>query len=117
AGENPVVNPKGTTLTTDAGGPYAIGDDGTVNLSDTATLSGGTSNATGTITFQLFSDANCQNQVGSDKTATVTHANGTPTYSSGNISVSAAGTYHWKAKYDSGDANNNSVAYTACGAA
>src|SRR5207248_3076617 len=40
-----------TALNTDAGGPYTIGVDGTVSLTDTATLSGGTTDATGTIDF------------------------------------------------------------------
>ena len=43
--------PLGTgALTTNAGGPATLKADGTVDLTDTATLSGGTSNATGTIT-------------------------------------------------------------------
>src|SRR5207249_4138010 len=53
-GENPVVKALGPTLTTNAGGPFRIGEGGTVNLTDTATLSGGTSNATGTISFKLY---------------------------------------------------------------
>src|SRR5213078_3249247 len=61
--ENPIVNPRPTSLTTNAGGPYVLGADGTVALSDTATLSGGTSGAGGTITFRLFRDNECLNQV------------------------------------------------------
>src|SRR5437764_1103588 len=41
------VVPPTTTLTTNAGGPYDLGVNGTVALSDIAHLSGGTSNATG----------------------------------------------------------------------
>ena len=110
-GENPHVNGLGVNLTTDAGGPYDIGADGTVALSDTAHLSGGTSNAGGTITFSLFSDAQCKNQVGSDVTASVSGADG-KNYPSPSITVNAAGTYHWVASY-SGDSNNN-AATTAC---
>src|SRR5439155_1441700 len=93
------VVPPTTTLTTNAGGPYDLGVNGTVALSDIAHLSGGTSNATGTITFKLFSDANCQTQVGSSVTATVTDASGKD-YTSPTITVSAAGPYHWTASYD-----------------
>ena len=110
-GENPVVNSRPTSLTTDAGGPYDIGPNGTVDLSDTAHLSGGASNAGGTITFSLFSDAQCQNQVGSDVTASVNGADG-KNYPSPSITVNAAGTYHWVASYN-GDSNNN-AATTAC---
>src|SRR5207245_1232808 len=104
--------PHSTTLTTNAGGPYTLGVGGTVALSDIAHLAGGTSNATGTITFKLFSDASCQTQVGSSVTATVTDASGVD-YTSPTITVSAAGTYHWIASYVSGD-GNNSDATTAC---
>src|SRR5207302_5692133 len=45
-----------TQLTTDAGGPYTVGTNGTYTLTDTATLSGGTTSATGTITFSLYAD-------------------------------------------------------------
>src|SRR5262249_25076043 len=57
----------------------------------------------GTITFQLFSDANCQTQVGSDVTTPVDAGNGI--YVSPAIHVTKAGTYHWVANYG-GDAHN-----------
>jgi uncharacterized repeat protein (TIGR01451 family) len=104
--ENPVVNPRPTSLTTDAGGPYRVG----AGLTDTATLSGGTSDATGTITFMLFSDAGCTVQVGSDVTKTVS---GNGVYVSPAITVGAAGTYYWVASY-SGDAKNEPSS-TVCG--
>src|SRR2546429_197167 len=112
ANENPVVNPKGTTLTTNAGGSYTLGANGTVALSDIAHLAGGTSNATGTITFKLYSDAGCLNQVDGNVTAAVAGADGKD-YTSPSITVSAAGTYHWVASYHSGD-DNNSDSATAC---
>src|SRR5262249_56094656 len=62
ANENPQVNKRPTSITTDARNPnsadgsYALGPNGTVALTDTATLSGGTTVATGTITFTLFAD-------------------------------------------------------------
>jgi uncharacterized repeat protein (TIGR01451 family) len=110
--ENPLVNPRPTTLTTDAGGPFVQGSDGTVALSDTATLSGGTSGAGGTITFMLFSDAACANQVGSDVTAGVDGADG-QNYPSPSISVNAPGTYYWVAIY--GGDTNNAASSTVCG--
>jgi uncharacterized repeat protein (TIGR01451 family) len=110
--ENPVVNPRETNLTTNAGGPFVLGADGTVNLSDTATLSGGTSGAGGTITFMLFSDAGCANQVGNDVTVGVDGADG-QSYPSPSITVNAPGTYYWVAIY--GGDTNNAASSTVCG--
>jgi uncharacterized repeat protein (TIGR01451 family) len=110
--ENPVVNPRPTSLTTDAGGPYLLGADGTFDLSDTATLSGGTSDAGGTITFMLFSDSGCVNQVGSDVTVGVDGADDQD-YTSPAITVNAAGTYYWVASY--GGDPNNAASSTTCG--
>ena len=110
--ENPVVNPRSTSLTTDAGGPFVLGADGTVALSDTATLSGGTSDAGGTITFMLFSDSGCVNQAGSDVTVGVDGADDQD-YTSPSITVSAAGTYYWVASY--GSDPKNAASSTTCG--
>src|SRR2546423_11149922 len=51
-------------------GPFTLGVNGN-DLTDSATLSGGTAGISGTITFKLFSDANCTVQVGSDVTTAV----------------------------------------------
>jgi uncharacterized repeat protein (TIGR01451 family) len=110
--ENPVVNARPTTLTTNAGGPFLLGADGTVDLSDTATLTGGTSNAGGSITFRLFSDSECFNQVGNDVTVAVDGAD-SQSYPSPPITVNAPGTYYWVAIY-SGDPNNPASS-TTCG--
>ncbi len=110
--ENPVVNPRPTTLTTNVGGPFVLGADGTVALSDTATLSGGTSGAGGTITFMLFSDSACSNQVGTDVTAAVNGADG-KNYTSPPITVNAAGTYYWVASY--GSDSKNAASSSTCG--
>jgi uncharacterized repeat protein (TIGR01451 family) len=110
--ENPVVNPRPTTLTTNAGGPFVLGADGTVALSDTATLSGGTSGAGGTITFMLFSDSACSNQVGTDVTVAVNGADG-KNYTSPPITVNAAGTYYWVASY--GSDPKNAASSSTCG--
>jgi uncharacterized repeat protein (TIGR01451 family) len=110
--ENPVVSPRPTTLTTNAGGPFVLGAGGTVALSDTATLSGGTSSAGGTITFMLFSDSACSNQVGSDATVAVNGADG-KNYTSPPITVNAAGTYYWVASY--GGDPKNAASSSTCG--
>jgi uncharacterized repeat protein (TIGR01451 family) len=110
--ENPVVNPRPTTLTTNAGGPFVLGADGTVALRDTATLSGGTSGAAGTITFMLFSDSACSNQVGTDVTVAVNGADG-KNYTSPPITVNAAGTYYWVASY--GSDPKNAASSSTCG--
>jgi uncharacterized repeat protein (TIGR01451 family) len=110
--ENPVVSPRPTTLTTNAGGPFVLGADGTVALSDTATLSGGTSDAGGTITFMLFSDSACSTQVGTDVTVAVNGADG-KNYTSPPITVNAAGTYYWVASY--GSDSKNAGSSSTCG--
>jgi uncharacterized repeat protein (TIGR01451 family) len=102
-----------TALNTNAGGPFKLGLGGTVSLTDTATLSGGTSNAGGTITFTLYDDAGCTHSVGT-ATAAVNGADGDQYTSSPAIIVSAGGTYHWIASY-TGDANNAGTT-TDCGA-
>jgi hypothetical protein len=80
------------------------------SISDTATLSGGTSDISGTITFKLYSDATCSTLV---TTLTNTSVSGNGNYGSGNYVTTAAGTYYWVASYG-GDAKN-STATTACG--
>src|SRR6266576_1659243 len=110
--ENPVVNPRPTTLTTNVGGPFVLGADGTVALSDTATLSGGTSGAGGTITFMLFSDSACSNQVGTDVTTAVNGADG-KNYTSPPVTGNAAGTYYWVASY--GSDSKNAASSSTCG--
>jgi uncharacterized repeat protein (TIGR01451 family) len=102
-----------TALNTNAGGPFRLGADGTVGLTDTATLTGGTSGATGMITFTLYDDAGCTHSVDT-ATAAVNGADGDQYTSSPAIVVSTGGTYHWIASYN-GDANNAATT-TDCGA-
>jgi hypothetical protein len=96
-----------TALTTTAAGPVTIGSP----ISDTAHLSGATSDAGGTITFHLFSDNQCTSEVTTGLNPVTVSGNGD--YNSGNVTPGAAGTYYWTASY-SGDGNNLPVA-TACG--
>ena len=107
ANESSVVARKQPGLTTTATASVTIGDP----ISDTAHLSGATSDAGGTITFHLYSDNQCQNEVSTGLTPVAVSGNGD--YNSGNYTPSAVGTYYWTASY-SGDANNLPVA-TACG--
>ncbi len=81
-------------------------------ISDSATLSGATSDAGGTITFVAYSDAACSTAV---FTSTAVAVSGNGTYGPVSFTPSAAGTYHWIASY-SGDAKNLPVA-GPCGAA
>ncbi len=91
---------------TSATASVTIGDP----ISDTATLSGATSDAGGTITFRLFSDDQCANEVTTGLTPVTVSGNGS--YVSGNFTPTAVGTYYWIASY-SGDAKNE-AASTAC---
>jgi hypothetical protein len=106
ANESSVVNKKQPTLTTSATASVTIGSP----ISDTATLSGGVS-PTGTITFHLFSDAGCTNEVNTGLSPVTVNGNGS--YNSGNFTPTAVGTYFWTAVY-SGDGNNLGAS-TACG--
>ncbi|MDQ1533548.1 MAG: hypothetical protein QOF28_1309, partial [Actinomycetota bacterium] len=73
-------------------------------IHDTATLSDATANAGGTITFHLFSDSACANEITTGLTAVAVNGNGN--YGSGNYTPTAVGTYRWIASY-SGDLNNS----------
>jgi hypothetical protein len=81
---------------------------------DNATITGATSNAGGTITFNLFtpSAATC---AGTPALTQQVNVSGNGTYSTTNTTffASAVGTWRWQVTY-SGDANNNS-ATSACG--
>ena len=110
ANETSTVAKASPTITTNASPlTQTIAGSG-LDLTDTATLAGGAS-PTGTITFQLVTDASgaCGTQVGS-VTAPVS---GNGSYTSPSVRVSSAGLYHWVASYG-GDGNNNVVS-GACG--
>jgi hypothetical protein len=76
---------------------------------DSATLSGATANAAGTVTYTVYTDTACS--AGAQDAGTVTVANGAVP-DSNPITFNAAGDYYWQAAY-SGDANNNG-ATSAC---
>ena len=99
------VNTAKPTLTTAASGPVTVGE----KIHDVATLSGGFAPLGGTISFTLFSDAQCTVQVFSDPNKAVS---GAGVYTSADFTTAAPGTYHWIASY-SGDVNNDPVS-TLC---
>jgi hypothetical protein len=100
---------KQPAISTSASGPVIVGNP----IHDIATLSGGTSDIGGSITFHLYpSLADCQAGTNQSYTNTVT-VNGNGDYNSGDFTPTAAGTYFWTAVY-SGDANNQGAS-TACG--
>jgi uncharacterized repeat protein (TIGR01451 family) len=95
-----------TNVTTALARIDASGND----LTDTATLTGGTSDATGVITFTLYpTPADClagTNAVGSGS-ATVDNGADNKQYTSSAVHVSSPGTYVWLASYG-GDEKNSS---------
>ena len=97
-------------LTTSATASVTIGSP----ISDTATLSAGTSDISGTITFHLFpSLTDCTNDTNEVNTGlSPVTVNGNGDYNSGNFTPTAVGTYYWTAAY-SGDAKNLGAS-TAC---
>jgi hypothetical protein len=106
-----VVNPVTPGITTTAvSGPVTLG----ATIHDTAHLTGLVNpNGSGTITFTLYSDPQCDTTpvFTSGSTPLGVTANGD--YVSGDFTTVAAGSYYWIASY-SGDLNNNPVT-TACG--
>lgn len=106
-----LANPTVTTLIAPAG-PYAIG----AVLHDTATLTGATADAGGTITYKLFSDNSCTTLV-ADLTP-VAPANNVVNGvvpNSLNHTFNTAGNFWFYAEY-SGDAKNNGPVNSGCAA-
>jgi hypothetical protein len=108
-GEVEVVTAADTTTTTSlSASSVAAG----VAVTDTATLTGAVADgATGTITYNVYSDSGCTDLITSSTPLTFTTPGTVP--DSGPLSLTAAGTYYWQATY-SGDASNLSSTST-CG--
>jgi hypothetical protein len=70
---------------------------------DSATLTGATANAGGTVTYSVYSDNSCKTKVADGGTVNVTNAS---VPDSNAVTFSTVGTYYWQAAY-SGDSNNN----------
>jgi hypothetical protein len=81
-------------------------------VTDSATLSGtNAAAATGTVTYNVYSDSACTDLAQGGTPETITTPGTLP--SSAPVSLSSAGTYYWQAAY-SGDPNNQSSTST-CG--
>ncbi len=74
-------------------------------ISDSAVLTGATSDAGGSISFKLYSNDTCTTLV---TTLGPVSVSGNGTYPSGSYTPSAVGTYYWVASYI-GDVKNESV--------
>lgn len=96
--------PAATSVSTQASGGGLLG----TPVNDVATIGGGSA-PTGTVTFRLFSDAECTVEV-----FTSTNAVAGATATSGWFAPAADGTYYWTAGY-SGDAGHAPSA-SPCGA-
>lgn len=109
-GENSTVNPADPTISTTA----TPGSLPTGSISDSATLTGVTGTADGTITFRLYGPSAAPDCSGSAifTSAPIT-VNGPNTYGPVTTTVANAGSYYWIASY-SGDVNNNAAA-GSCG--
>ncbi len=107
AASNPVTPMGSPTFSTQAATGVMVGA-GTI--SDTATLSGGSS-PTGTIDFTLYGpgDSSCSTSI---FTSTV-NVTGNKAYTSAAFTPTSAGSYEWVASY-SGDTSNNGVPASSC---
>src|SRR5579884_2804708 len=85
-----------------------LGD--TVTAGDSATLTG--NNPTGSVSFQLYSDASCQNPVAGVSGSAPLDSSGRATFSGVSFTPTQPGTYYWGVSY-AGDGNNNPA--SACG--
>jgi hypothetical protein len=93
----PTVTPNETAIVTDATSG-TVGDE----ISDTATLSGATEDATGTVTFDLFDNSDCS---GDPVFTSTVDVSGSGDYVSDSFTPTAAGSYYWIASYSGDDAN------------
>jgi hypothetical protein len=104
--ETLTVNPNSPTIgTTLSGSNVAIG----TAVHDSATLTGATAAAGGTVTYLVYTNATCTTGAQSAGVKTVTNH---LVPDSDAITFNSAGTWYWQAAY-SGDANNNG-ATSAC---
>jgi uncharacterized repeat protein (TIGR01451 family) len=85
--------------------------DQTETVGDTATLTGG-DNPTGNVSFQLYSDANCQNAVAGISGSAALNSGVAAFLPGASFTPTQAGTYFWGVTYP-GD--NHNTAASACG--
>jgi len=110
------IAPPTTQLTTSLSGADQSGPSISVltntAVTDTAALTGtNAATATGTVTYNIYSDSNCATLVNAGAPETITTPGTLPP--SNAVSLPTAGTYYWQATY-SGDSHNASST-TACG--
>jgi hypothetical protein len=97
------LSPKITTTLSDT--TVSIGD----TVHDSATLTGASGDAGGTVTYTVYSDNTCTQNPVDAGTKTVTNGN---VPDSNGVTFNSAGTFFWQAVY-SGDANNNPLLASA----
>ena len=112
-GENDTVNPRTPTISTlltdgDTSGTDLTFPIGTT-VTDSATLAGATDDASGTVTYTVYTDDTCETEFADAGTAAVTNG---IVGDSDPITFNDAGIYYWQAVY-SGDVNNEG-ATSAC---
>ena len=81
-------------------------------MHDSATISGATSDAGGTISYAIYSDNTCDTLV-ADVTPADNAVNNGVAPDSDSHQFNSAGTFYWQATY-SGDANNTGPVSSAC---
>ena len=110
-GESVTISVTPPTMTTTASSATGV----PANLTDVAHFSSQNANATGTLTFHLYSDNKCTAEVaGSPVTKAVN--NGSGDYTSPAITVTQNGTYYWRVGFV-GDASTGNIPLTPCGEA
>jgi hypothetical protein len=109
-GEVEIVSPGSTptsvsaTLSGDGQSGVSLSVPAGTTITDTASLSGdAAASATGTVTYDVYSDAACTDLVNSGTAESITTPGTLPP--SAGVTLSTPGTYYWEASY-SGDADN-----------
>jgi hypothetical protein len=99
------INVSPTITTTLSANPVTVG----ATVHDSATLTGATSNAGGTVTYTVYTNDTCTDNPQGAGTKTVTNG---VVPDSDPVTFNSAGDFYWQAVY-SGDANNNGAS-SAC---
>jgi hypothetical protein len=117
-GEVEIVSPGSTptsvstSLSGDGQSGMSLSVPAGTTITDTASLSGAAAgSATGTVTYDVYSDAGCTDLVNSGTAETITTPGTLPP--SAMVTLSTPGTYYWEASY-SGDADN-APSVSTCG--
>jgi hypothetical protein len=119
---NITIPPKTPTATTTADPQSQDIAEGGVDITDTAHVTGGTADGTGTLTFRLFRGGTATSCTGAtlvdSQDVDVDAGLATGTDYSATFHVTLAGQYHFTVQFDNGgDISNSNFGPTACGAA